>query len=197
MSGPAKQPRATVLVLPGWHGSGPAHWQTRWEARYPDFVRVEQRDWVSPRRRDWVRQIDRAVSRSERPVYFVAHSLGCIALAHWASVAMNSSNVAGALVVSPPWYSMSGAAPPSIRDFFPVPLAPLPFASILVASENDPYISYPAAAHLARTWGSKLVAAGRAGHINVESGHGDWPQGERLLGELLTANDLTASTFAA
>jgi hypothetical protein len=192
----ATQTRATVLVLPGWHGSGPAHWQTRWQAQYPDLIRVEQRDWVSPRRDDWVDQLDRAVDRADGPVYFVAHSLGCIALAHWANVAGDLSNIAGALFVSPPCFLTPGDAPRAIQNFFPVPTARLAFTSILVASENDPYVTYSAAARLARAWGSELVSAGRAGHINVESGHGDWPEGERLLDVLLSANTAAALAFA-
>ena len=193
----AVPPRLTVLLLPGWRGSGPTHWQTRWLAQYPGSLRVDQRDWDNPRRDDWVKQIDHAVSRSEHPVFFVAHSLGCIAMAHWANVTTDFSTVAGALLVSPPWFSTPAAAPPPLRDFFPVPLTRLPFASTMVASENDPYISYPTAARVARAWGSELVSAGKAGHINVDSGHGDWPEGERLLGELLAANAADAALISA
>lgn len=50
------------LVLPGYGGSGPLHWQTLWEAD-PAFLRVEQRDWEHPDRADWVRKLEMAVSR--------------------------------------------------------------------------------------------------------------------------------------
>ena len=62
-----------------------------------------------------------------------------------------------------------------------MPLARLPFRSVLVASENDPYLPIELAVRLARSWGSEFVNAGRQGHINVASGHGAWPTGERLL----------------
>ena len=38
-----------VLTLPGWQGSGPEHWQSRWEALH-GFIRVEQHDWMRPLR---------------------------------------------------------------------------------------------------------------------------------------------------
>ena len=67
----------------------------------------------------------------------------------------------------------SGAA----RDFEPVPLVPLPFPSVLVASRNDPFCTPQRAADLAEAWGSEFVDAGDAGHIDVASGHGPWPEG--------------------
>ena len=54
-----------------------------------------------------------------------------------------------------------------------------------LASENDPYLPLPLARSLAGAWGSEFMNAGHAGHINVASGHGDWPEGEQLLGRLL------------
>ena len=40
-----------VLLLPGWQNSGPAHWQSLWQARY-GYLRVEQHDWMQPLRGD-------------------------------------------------------------------------------------------------------------------------------------------------
>ena len=62
---------------------------------------------------------------------------------------------------------------------------PLSFPSLLVGSENDPYASAAAAKDLANVWGSQFLNVGKAGHINVDSGHGPWPQGKALLSRLL------------
>ena len=43
---------SSILTLPGWQGSSPEHWQSRWERRY-GYVRVEQHDWQRPLRGDW------------------------------------------------------------------------------------------------------------------------------------------------
>jgi hypothetical protein len=61
----------------------------------------------------------------------------------------------------------------------------LPFPSVLVASENDPHGTLQFAKKTARGWKSRLVNAGRAGHINVDSGHGPWPEGQQLLRKLM------------
>jgi predicted alpha/beta hydrolase family esterase len=62
-----------------------------------------------------------------------------------------------------------------------VSLQPLPFPSVLVASQNDPYCSLQRARSFALAWGSEFLDYGNTGHINAESGIGDWPQGRALL----------------
>ena len=57
------------------------------------------------------------------------------------------------------------------------PRAPLGFPALLVASENDSWISVEQARSWADIWGAEFVNAGSAGHINVASGHGPWPEG--------------------
>jgi predicted alpha/beta hydrolase family esterase len=50
-----------------------------------------------------------------------------------------------------------------------------------VASRNDPFCRWPRAEQLARDWGAELIDLGEAGHINADSGLGDWPQGQAWL----------------
>lgn len=147
----------TVIVVPGWRDSGPGHWQTLWADRLPGARRVVQDDWITPTREAWVRTLERTVLEAPDPVILVAHSLGCIASAHMGAQAQ--SRVAGALLVAP--------ADPERRavlsDFAPVPYAPLPYRSILVASSNDPYCPIRLAGAYARAWGSEFVACSRRG----------------------------------
>ena len=177
------QKHNTILTIPGWHGSGPEHWQTVWEETYRGFRRVEQREWEHPAMADWVVSIQEAAAGAASPVFLVAHSMGCHAVAHWAAQS-GAARIAGALLVAPPWFGAAAACPKELQSFLPMHIGALPFRSILVASENDPYVSIEAAARLARRWGSEFVDAGRLGHINAASGHGRWPEGERLLERL-------------
>ncbi|HEU4885739.1 MAG TPA: alpha/beta hydrolase [Longimicrobium sp.] len=175
-----------VLIVPGWENSGPDHWQSLWEREDPHrFRRVQQRDWNTPDLDDWVRALDDAITAEPAPVVLAAHSLGCIAIAHWA--AWFDHPVVGALLVAPADVDRADTPEP-IRSFAPVPLQPLPFRSILVASSTDPYLSMDRAWHFARCWGSELVPIGYAGHINTAAGFGPWPEGERLL-ESLSGNE--------
>lgn len=165
----------TVLIVPGLGDSGPDHWQTLWGRDHPAYRRVRQRNWRQPQVDEWVEALDREIRRAPSPVILAGHSLGCITIAEWAR--RRWADVRGALLVAP--------ADTDHRPFFDgVPLRPLPFPSILVASENDPHLDLERAKWFAQHWGSRLVNLGQAGHINVESGFGPWPEGETLLAEL-------------
>ena len=172
-----------ILILPGLNGSGPTHWQTRWERRLPQARRVIERDWDHPDRAEWVAALDLAVAEAGPEAVLVAHSLGCLQVAHWAA---GGGRVRAALLVAPPDPDASDF-PSEVTGFAPLPSVPLPFPSILVASRNDPYGTFSFAANCARAWGCRLVDAGALGHINAQSELGDWPEGLRLLEEL-TAN---------
>ncbi|HEX7671895.1 MAG TPA: alpha/beta hydrolase [Polyangiaceae bacterium] len=177
--------RPTVLVAPGFGDSGPDHWQTIWQKRH-GYIRVEQSDWNRPERAAWVECLARAVrAAAPGPVVIVAHSLACAMVAHFAG-ANPTSPVAGALLVAPADVDSEMHTPDEVRNFAPLPLERLPFPSIVVASRTDPYVRFKRAEEIASMWGARFVDAGRAGHINPDSGFGEWPEGYRLLEELLT-----------
>ncbi|HTF30010.1 MAG TPA: alpha/beta hydrolase [Flavitalea sp.] len=74
------------LIIPGLHGSGVEHWQTKWEQSNPFlFKRVEQKNWESPDRHSWINTLNEYVEAESEPVILIAHSLGCIAVAHCAN----------------------------------------------------------------------------------------------------------------
>src|SRR5580704_7587496 len=153
---------ASVLVIPGWNGSCEAHWQTIWEQKYIRFRRVEQDNWTRPARMDWLARIEHDLDRAASPTFLVAHSLGCLAVAHWAAAAgRHTDRVAGAFLVAPPWLTQSDQCPAQLTDFLPMPLQKLPFPSLLVASEDDPYLPIEIAARLASAWGSQFVDVGQ------------------------------------
>lgn len=177
-----------VLLVPGLSNSGPEHWQSRWEDELPDAKRVQLGKWDDPVRNHWVNQLNLAIHKAARPVILVAHSLGCHAVAWWAEYeqTVRSFPVAGALLVAPPDVESSDVDP-RLKRFGPVIQGRLPFASLLVASEDDPYASMGHSKRMARKWGSQLVNAGPLGHINAASGIGSWPYGKFLLRQLLRA----------
>ena len=171
-----------ILILPGYADSGPDHWQSHWERAVPRCRRVVQGDWLQPRLDDWLATLDRHLRDCATPPVLVAHSLGCLLAAHWAT--RGSTAVKGGLLVAPP--DVDTPEPPEeIRSFRPVPLARLPFPSIVVASTDDPFVSPERAAAFARAWGSRLVTLAGAGHINADAGFGPWPEGRKLLAELV------------
>lgn len=178
----------TVIIVPGWRNSGPGHWQSLWAERLPNALRVEQDDWVSPLRRAWVARLSETIEQAPGRVIVVAHSLGCIATTHLPPAV--AGRIEGALLVAPADPERRGV----LADFAPVPYQKLPYRSILVASSNDPYCPVRLAGAYARAWGSEFVRLNEAGHINIDSGHGEWPLGLALLQSL--GVDVTARTAA-
>ena len=163
-----------ILIVPGLGGSGPDHWQTRWESKLSTARRVEQSDWNNPTLADWAGRLVESVQAASRPVVLVAHSLGVPMVAHAAPLL---GGVRGALLVAPADVEQPGMPGSIDPAFAPIPTAPLPFPSLLVASRNDPYCSYVRAEDLGYAWGSVVLDAGEAGHLNPESGFGPWPEG--------------------
>ncbi len=174
----------TLLIVPGLGGSGPAHWQTRWQALDLPCTRVEQRDWDAPKCREWVDTLERAVLAAPEPVVLVAHSLGCITVAHWAQRG-SVGRVRGALLVAPADVEQGIAVDLVSRCFAPIPRQRLLFRSIVVASIDDPFASLERARELALAWGAELEDVGAQGHINADSQLGDWAQGRAILQRLL------------
>ena len=163
-----------VLIVPGWGGSGPDHWQTWWERELPHARRVEMPDWHAPQRGAWIRAFDDAVAAAEAPPIVIAHSLGCVTVAHWAGSAAHS--IRGALFVAPADLERA-SCPPALHDFGPVPRARLPFFTQVIASDDDPYATLERVREMTDAWGARLTVLHRAGHINVASGFGPWREG--------------------
>ena len=177
-------PQTSVLILPGWQGSGPGHWQMRWVAQY-GYTLVEQDDWLRPRRGDWLARLDEVVVDTPGDdIVLVAHSLGCIQVAAWAAVSWHTARVRGALLVAPGDVERVDLRE-QIPGWAPIVRQRLPFASTLVGSRNDPFCSHERAQALAADWGARWVDLGAVGHINADSGLADWPAGHALLQELM------------
>ncbi|WP_348647870.1 alpha/beta fold hydrolase [Pseudomonas sp. PNP] len=176
--------KSPILLLPGIGNSGPEHWQTLWENADAGIQRIGAQDWENPECSQWVTSLECAVNRAGPDVVLVAHSLGCLQIAHWA--AASQTPIRGALLVAVPDpdrpsfpKAAVGFGSPTLRRFG--------FPSIVVASTNDPFAETDYSERCAQAWGSVLVNIGACGHINAQSGLGDWPRGKALLESFLSA----------
>jgi len=182
-----------ILIVPGWSSSGRDHWQSRWEHSLKTARRVVQDNWMEPEREAWVGRIIETVVESARPVVLVGHSLGVAAVAHMAQ-RVPKGFLSGAFLVAPAdvdnaaqWPATEGLQFNAAESgFAPLPLTPLAFPSVMIASSNDPYCTIERARAMADAWGSTLVEAGDVGHINGASGHGPWPEGVLRFGAFLS-----------
>jgi uncharacterized protein len=187
-----------TFLLPGWLNSGPAHWQSRWEAIY-GYARVPQHDWQRPLRGDWIAQLETVLLSNKelsaqlicgpeadlasKSVVLVAHSLGCHLVAAWAAHSRHAHGVRGALLVAPPDPTQADW-PSDLHNWRQPLLQRLPFPSVCVTSSNDPFDKAGRGTAMGQAWGARCVDAGPLGHINGDSGLNDWPAGHALLAQL-------------
>jgi predicted alpha/beta hydrolase family esterase len=170
-----------ALILPGIGNSDPDHWQSRWEMANPLFMRIQQRDWDHPVCNEWVEVLENTLAAVGANVVLVAHSLACALVAHWAE--KTKFLIKGALLVAPP--NPDGPNyPKEAVGFSPMPMKSFAFPTIVVASANDPYGSLEFARSAASAWGSRFINIGPAGHINSNSGFGEWNDGFSLFQQL-------------
>jgi predicted alpha/beta hydrolase family esterase len=187
-----------ILIVPGFKGSGPRHWQTWLQTQVPDSTRIAGIDWDKPVLALWAERVRDQLARATQPVRVIAHSFGCLATV--VAVADRPEQVADLILVAP--------ADPDRFDFTGLKPQDLPFGSfsltealprrslhvsgIVVASRNDPWLTFDKAAALATDWGLDVHDAGAAGHINADSGYGPWPD----LLELLKRNPNVTSEIS-
>ncbi len=122
------------------------------------------KDWESPDLEDWLITLQGVVSAAEDQVILVAHSLGCLLIAHGAG-RFDSSKVRGALLVAPPDVE-SMTAPADIVGFGPMPRMTLPFRSVVVASEDDEFVELHRANRLVK---KSAICSWSGGRLRVES----------------------------
>lgn len=168
-----------LVTLPGIYDSGPTHWQTLWEQAQPErFRRFRPGDWDQPRLADWIAALDRAVSISEQPPVLVAHSLSCLLVPQWA--ATTTFQVSGAVLVAPV-DPEADAFPAAAHEFGNWPRDPLAFPALVVGSHDDPYAEFAWSRAFAADLGAAFVDVGARGHVNADSGLGEWDWGRGLV----------------
>lgn len=177
----------TVLIVPGLRDHVEAHWQTLLAAQLPQ-VRV-----VPPMGREdldcskRVQAIEAAMVAIAGSVVLVAHSGGCVMVAHWAHHSVHARRVVGALLATPPDFDrpMPEGYPTldALRasGWLPVPRQRLPFRSLVATSDNDPLATHERVMALAKDWGSETVNLGAVGHLNPASGYGEWSMALTLI----------------
>jgi len=172
----------SIVIVPGLGGSEPDHWQSKWEVLHPEFIRCEQDDWNDPLPEHWVSRLEETVTKCSKPVILVAHSLGCVTSLKW--LQQTSHTISAIMLVAPADVEADGCVS-ELLPFSPIPTAELQVPAVVVASENDQYMSITRSQYFAEIWRTSFINVGRLGHINAESGLGDWNDGLSIFQDLL------------
>lgn len=179
----------TVLFVPGLRDAAPQHWQTLLATAMPGSVTVPPMGRTDLDCQARVQAIEQAAQSIAGPLVIVAHSGGCIMVAHWARQTRRA--VHAALLVTPPDFETPmpegypGMAALQAAGWLPVPRTALPFPSLVCASRNDPLAGFQRVLQLAIDWGSGVHDLGEVGHLNPASGYGPWPSGQQLIAGLM------------
>ncbi len=171
------------INIPGLHNSNEDHWQTRFEkADSVNFRRINQENWDEPDCETWINRIENKLKDfNHSEIILIGHSIGCVAIVKWYE--KFGHQIKGALLVAPS-DSESSNYPKYITGFTPIPNKRLPFATIVVASDNDHVTKIERSKEFAENWGSEIVVLENAGHIEPKSGFGAWSLGLELLDKL-------------
>ena len=164
----------TTILVPGLRASDEYHWQTCWARQLPRWKRISQRNWIQPDIENWCAAIRRELTTCKLPVILIGHSFG--ALASWYQVQRQASNIAGIVMVAPAepsWFELEEI----------VTASKLNVPGLVFASRNDPLMSFNRALFWSDCWGCELIDMGDAGHINSESGFGEWKYGLERISE--------------
>lgn len=172
--------RYEFVLVPGLYDSDAEHWQTHWQQRMPFWKRVNLRKWDDPYIERWTSAISNLLLQCERPAVLVGHSFG--ALASCCVARDLPEKVAGLMLVAPAEPFRFG-----VEDM--VPEFDLEVPGVVVASYDDPLMTFRRAEHWAQLWGSELIDLGEAGHINSEAGFGSWFYGLEILRDLSSRVD--------
>lgn len=172
----------SIVFVAGYQNSEPEHWQRLWHKKMQNSYFVEQDNWDSPKKEEWIKRLNETLQKIEGEVVLVAHSMGCCTVAQWAANYKNEKVVAALLVAIPD--VLQESFPKEIVGFDNSPVKKLPFPSIAVISENDPYASVKRSEEIAAIWGCESLHVGKKGHINLASSLGEWEEGQEILKKL-------------
>lgn len=172
--------REKVLILPGLNGSLEGHWQRHWAYDYPEAEIVAQRDWSKPDVSEWVKSVEQRIDVLGEKVFIIGHSLGCILGAHLSNSRV-ADQILGAMLVAPCDLNIVEELHPGKVDFGCQPDWKLKFPTLLIGSDDDHYMPLANLHETADIWGADFATLGSAGHINIASGFGRWPEGYRYF----------------
>lgn len=174
----------TYINVPGLGGSGDRHWQTYWERAFTEIDRVEQSDWDHPDCETWVNQLHKTLLKhAGKSIVLIGHSLGCVTILH-AAAANKLPGVVAVFLVAMPDVERADF-PKECSGFTPMPRIKLPFPSLMIASENDPYITSSDLKKWADIIGSNFISVGEREHIGTKANLGYWEEGQGLFKEFV------------
>lgn len=177
----------SYLIVHGYGGSGPTHWQAWLYNKLTDsnekvyFPSLPNPN--SPDLNEWIAALKDEIKKLEGEKFVICHSLGTILWLHYANL-FDDIEVDHLLFVAPPG-SDGIAGLENVSGFLPIPLEKEKLFKIakdirLVCSETDEFCVEKASIYFGETLEIKKdILPDEARHINIDSGYGPWPDVEK------------------
>ena len=183
------------LILHGWGGNKPAHWQEQLAEKLTAAGREvsapKMPEPMAPNPDAWMAALHTALQAipADATLTVLAHSLGSINWMHHAAMSQSPGFARPGpvadrvLLVAPPYVIREIPpldAPPGAADFFPPPLSKEGLAAvaretILIASDTDDYATFDQSSAYAAGLGLEIQKLPGGGHISPYYGYGEWP----------------------
>jgi predicted alpha/beta hydrolase family esterase len=164
-----------VLIVHGWGGSDFPHWQS-WLAseiakEYGCVYFLRFSDVDNPKLKDWSDELTDALNEF-KPDIVVCHSLANTLWFHLANQ-QKLTEIQKLFLVAPP--SMHCHIE-ELKEFFPCQCPSKLYSkeTLLIGSTNDPYMDESELIRLQAELQVDLEVLKDAGHINTDSGFGEW-----------------------
>lgn len=170
-----------TIIVPGVGGSDYDHWQSWLQRQLVSCSRVQQQDWNMPLLQTWVHNFAKTVENISAPMQVIAHSFGCLttvsALNEFPELTQHIQKIILVAPANPARFGDQGFARDSNNDYSAYfHQLKLKVPCDMIISENDPWLSFDDANHLAQAWHLRPHNLGQVGHINVASGFGPFPE---------------------
>ncbi len=165
-----------VLILHGWGGSDFPHWQS-WLAGEVakdygcvSFLKLSNIDL--PDKDEWINELKHELEEF-KPNIVICHSVANILWFHICNEG-KIREVEHLFLVVPPSLKCDIK---ELESFFPCEIPTKLYAKkpLLITSTNDPYMTMQEADELQKALNIEMLVLQNAGHINSESGYGEWP----------------------
>ena len=164
-----------VLLLHGWGGSDFPHWQSflasELAKNYGSVSFLKFSDFDFPKKDIWIKELQDEL-KSFKPTVVICHSLANTLWFHLCNMGI-VQEVQNLFLVAPPSLTCSVE---ELKDFFPVEVPKKLYAkqSMLIGSSDDPYMKQDELENLQKSLDVDLKILDSAGHINSDSGYGEW-----------------------
>ena len=164
------------LLLHGWGGSDNPHWQS-WLAGeiakdYGNVSFLRFSDYDTPLLEVWKKELLQSLEEF-KPDIVICHSLANTLWFHLCNDKTIKQNIKKLFLVAPPCLHTDIE---ELKSFFPVQIPSNLYSedAILVTSTNDPYMNMDEANRLKESLNVEMKTLQDAGHINADSGYGEW-----------------------